>query len=440
MTKTLASCAATALLAITFAGLASAAATPSRAEAKLVAAVDAQGETPVGLLERLVNVNSGTFNAAGVDAVGKLLEAEFRELGFSIERLPMDSVGRAAHLVASHPGRHGERVLLIGHMDTVFEPSGPFQRFVRKGDVATGPGVVDDKGGVVVMLSALRALKVAGALDGASIQVFLTADEEHPGDPVATTRAAFIEAGKAADATLCFESGIRIDGQDYASTARRGATSWTLSVSGQAAHSGGIFNDEVGDGAIFELARILSRFHDELREPNLTYSTGLALGGANIRIEAGGIGSVTGKTNIVPAEAKAVGDIRALSPEQLERVKAKMSAIVAASLPRTAATITFYDEYPPMAPTPRNAALMQRYSDASRTIDLGEIRTLDPMRRGAGDSAFVSPYVATITGLGPRGEGSHTAAETVELGSLPQQAKRAAVLIYRLTHDGARSP
>jgi glutamate carboxypeptidase len=414
-----------------------AAAAPTRTEAAVIHAVETQGDAPEVLLEKLVNVNSGTFNRPGVEEVGKLLEAEFRSLGFQIRRVPMDAVSRASHLVAERAGKHGKRVLLIGHMDTVFEPASGFLQFQRHGDTATGPGSVDDKGGVVVMLTALRALKLAGQLEGSAITAYLTADEEHPGDPVATTRADFIEAGKRADATLCFEAGVTIAGQDYASTARRGATSWTLTATGRAAHSGGIFSDSVGDGAIFELSRILSRFHDELREPNLTYSAGLALGGANLRIDPGGAGSASGKGNIVPSEARAIGDIRALTPEQLARVKERMVAIVAANLPGTTAQLTFYDEYPPMAPTPANAALMQRYSDASEAIGHGPIKTLDPLLRGAGDSAFVSPYVATITGLGAKGEGSHTSGETVNLKSLPIQAERAAVLIYRLTHERA---
>src|ERR1700716_3533007 len=144
-------------------------------------------------------------------------------------------------------------------MDTVFEPSSPFRQFIRHGDTATGPGVADDKGGLVVILSALKALKATGSLDGARLTVFITADEEHPGSPVGTARAEFIEAGKHADATLCFEPGIRVDGEDYASTARRGASSWTVSVSAHSGHSGAIFTKEIGDGSIFELSRILNR-------------------------------------------------------------------------------------------------------------------------------------------------------------------------------------
>jgi glutamate carboxypeptidase len=250
---------------------------------------------------------------------------------------------------------------------------------------------------------------------------------------VETARAEFIDAGKHADATLCFEAGIRVDGQDFVSTARRGASSWTVLVNAHSAHSGAIFTQEVGDGSIFELSRILNRFHDELREPDMTFSVGLAVGGAGIQVDPAGGASADGKDNIVPSKAQALGDIRALRPEQVTRVKERMQAIVAASLPGTKSEITFEDGYPPMAPTAGNTALLERYSEASEALGFGRVRALDPMRRGAGDSAFVAPYVDTISGLGAVGDGMHTNAETVDLRAFPMQAKRAALLIYRLT-------
>jgi len=406
----------------------------ARVQERVVRAVDAEAPAAVALLETLVNINSGTFNRPGVERVGKLLEGEFAALGFATRRVSMEAAGRASHLVAERRSRAGQRLLLIGHMDTVFEPASPFQAFRRNGASASGPGVIDDKGGLVVMLSALKALAAAHALDGAAITVFVTADEEMPGAPLEFVRREFVAAARSADATLCFEQAVRIDGTDYASTARRGYTDWRLASEGRASHSSAIFSAAAGDGAIFEMSRVLSRFHDELREPNLTFSAGLALGGAGIRIEGDSVGSVANKSNIVPAEARAVGDIRALTPEQVEHVTLRMREIVAASLPGTKSTIDFVTGYPPMAPTARNAALLARYSAASVALGLPEIHALDPMLRGAGDLAFASPYVATISGLGALGDGSHSDRESVDLASLPVQAKRAAMIIYELTH------
>src|SRR5580693_8722328 len=172
----------------------------SEREAALVRSIDDEGPAAVALLERIVNINSGTFNTVGVLEVGKTLEKEFQTLGFATRWVAMDSVKRAPSLVAEHKGSRGKRVLLIGHMDTVFEPSSPFQKFVRDGDIATGPGTSDMKGGIVVILSALKALRSAGALDGARITVFITGDEESPGQPTEISRKEFIEAGKNSDA------------------------------------------------------------------------------------------------------------------------------------------------------------------------------------------------------------------------------------------------
>ena len=405
----------------------------SKPEASIVHSVDEEAPAAVALLEKIVNMNSGTFNPAGVLEVGKVLEREFQALGFSTRWVPMDAVKRAPSLVAERRGSRGERVLLIGHMDTVFEPSSPFQRFVRTGDIATGPGTSDMKGGIVVILSALKALRSAGALDGARITVFITADEESPGQPTEISRKEFIEAGKNSDAALSFEAGITEQAKDYASTARRGATSWELHVHAKAGHSGGIFSASAGDGAIFEVSRILILFHDTLREPNMTYSAGLLLGGSNIKVEPNGDASVGGKVNIIPGEALAMGDLRVLTPDQLARIKDKMQSIVSSrNLPGTKAEITFTDNYPPMAPTPGNVKLLEKLNEGNRALGMAEIQALDPMLRGAGDVSFVAPFVAALDGLGATGTGSHAPGETVDLSRMPLQSKRAALLIYRL--------
>jgi glutamate carboxypeptidase len=403
-------------------------------EGALVRSIDDEAPAAVSLLERIVNINSGTFNTAGVVDVGKVLEKEFQTLGFATRWVPMDAVKRAPSFVAERKGKRGKRVLLIGHMDTVFEPSSPFQKFVRNGESATGPGTSDMKGGIVVMLSALKALKSVGVLDSATITVFLTGDEESVGDPIEVSRKEFIEAGENSDCVLSFEPLLSQDGKDYATTARRGATRWDLRVQAKSGHSSQIFSDSMGDGAIFELSRILNRFHDTLREPNMTYNVGLTLGGSNIKLEASGEASVSGKVNIVPGEARAIGDIRALSPEQLARVKEKMQAIASQeNFPGARAEITFRDAYPPMAPTPGNAALLAKLNEASRLLGADELQPADPMLRGAGDASFDAPYVAVLDGLGAPGKGMHAPGESVDLARLPLQSKRVALLIYQLT-------
>jgi glutamate carboxypeptidase len=407
---------------------------PAQVETAIVRSVDAEAAAAAALLEKIVDINSGTFNIAGVTEVGKVLEGEFRALGFETRWISMDAVKRAPSLVAEYKGSSRKRVMLIGHMDTVFEPSSPFQKFERNGDIATAPGGSDMKGGLVVILSSLKALKSAGALDGANITVFLTGDEEAAGDPTEISRGEFVATAKKSDCVLSFEPLLSQGGNDFGTTARRGATRWDLHVTANSGHSSQIFSPAMGDGAIYEMSRIVSRFHDTLREANLTYSAGLALGGENIKVESNGDGSVTGKPNIVPGEARVTGDIRALFPDQLARVEEKMRAIVTHdNLPGTKAEISFHEAYPPMAPTAGNAKLLATLNEVNRSLGLREMAAADPMQRGAGDASFAAPYTDVLDGLGAPGTGAHAPGETVNVARLPEETKRVAVLIYRLT-------
>ncbi len=407
------------------------AALPLAAQADAIGrAVDAEAPAAAALLERLVNQNSGTFHAAGVKAVASIVDAELKALGFTTRTIDLSAIGRGVHLTASRPGA-GRPILLIGHMDTVFEPSSPFQKFERRGRTGVGPGTSDMKGGLVVMLSALKALQKAGQLDGVPLSIFLTGDEEAPGT-VSISRKEFIEAGKAARATLCFETGIRNVSQDMVSTARRGFTGWSLKVYGKTGHSGGIFSDDKGYGAAYEISRILHEFQATLREPNMTFNVGLLLAGTAPQVSADGAATVNGKDNIIPGEAIAKGEIRALTPEQVARVKDRMYAIAAKNLPGTRAELTFEEGYPPMAPTPGNKRLLALLNEANREGGLPEVGELDPMLRGAGDISFIAPYVDSLSGLGAIGAGAHAPGESVDLESLPRQAKRAALLIRKL--------
>ena len=408
----------------------------------MIRAVDTEQERTVAMLEKWVNQNSGTMNLAGVESMGRMVRSELEPLGFKVEWIDMSAAGRAGHIVARHSGkRSGKRLLLIAHLDTVFEPDSPFQRWERDGDMAHGPGAGDDKGGVAVIVAALRAMKAAGTLQPANITVFLTGDEEDAGNPLSISRRDLIAEGKKADVALDFEDLAQEDGPggpvDVGSVARRSAGSWTLTVTGKSAHSSGIGNPDVGYGANYELARILDQFRRELPEDKLTYNVGLIGGGQSAQLDQGRIRlAATGKTNIVASSAVARGDLRAISQEQIDRVRAKMRAIVAQSLPGAKAEISFdEDGYPPMPPTEGNRALLARLNSVNRDIGLPEMGELDPARRGAGDISFVAQDVDGLVGLGPASSGSHTASETVDIPSLAKQSKRAAILINRLAAE-----
>lgn len=409
----------------------------SAPERKIVASADAGADYDLALLEKLVAQNSGTRNVEGVKKVRDMVVPELAALGFTTKWMPMDAVNRAGHLIATHKGKSGTtRMLLIGHLDTVFEPSSPFQTSRREGDQLHGPGAGDDKGGIVVMLAALRAMKAAGTLAGANIEVVLTGDEEASGTPISLSRADLVAAGKRADVALDFEGLVVIDGQDYGSVARRSARDYTITATGVTAHSSGIFSLGVGDGAVFELARIITAFREELPEPNLTFNIGLVAGGATAKLSPDdALIEATGKTNIIPPVAIAKGDYRALTPLQVERVKAKMEAIVAKHLPQTGATIVFKEGYPPMAPTRGNQALLDRLNAINADLGLTTMPALDPLKRGAGDISFVAQYVDGLAGLGPSSSGDHTPEERVDLASFPRQIKRAALLMTRLSQE-----
>jgi glutamate carboxypeptidase len=400
---------------------------------KIVAAVNADADDSLKLLEQIVNINSGTLNPAGVKKVADVLRPRFEELGFACRFIPMEEVHRAGHLECVRKGSHGKRVLLIGHMDTVFEPSSPFQKFERKGDIAVAPGSEDMKGGLAIILSSLKALNSVGALNGTNITVFLTGDEERHGDPLSISRRDLIEAGKHSDAALEFEAGVRQAGHDMASIARRSSYQWTVKTTGKTGHSAGIFG-EAGFGAIYELARIIDAFRQELREPDLTYNVGLIEGGASESYDASTASAVaSGKANIIPAAAEAHGDIRTVTDEQYQRVRKKMEEIVAKHLKGTLAEIAFEDGYPSMPATDANKALLGELNQVNRALGADVMEPYDPSKRGAGDLSFVAPYVASISGLGAFGSGGHAPGETIELNSQTPQTRRVALFIYALT-------
>ena len=408
------------------------------AEQRIVAAVDAGNAQALALLERVVNINSGSMNFPGVRAVGDVFRGELESLGFTVRWIDGAAFKRAGHLVAERPGR-GPRVLLIGHLDTVFEPDSPFQKFERVGDTtARGPGVIDMKGGDVVMISALKALKAAGALDALQLRVVLTGDEELTGEPLSAAREALVSEAKKADIAIGFENGP--GDPRTAVIARRGTTGWLLRVKAKPAHSSQIFREDIGAGAIYEAARILQAFRETLGgEPHLTFNPGVILGGTAADLDVAlARGTASGKENVIAAQAVVMGDLRALSAAQFDSATARMREIVAKSLPHAESTLTFDEGYPPLAPGPGNERLLALYDQASRDVGAGPVGPVNPDRAGAADVSFAAGHVKMVLdGIGLMGHSDHTPQETADLTTLPSQTKRAALLLHRLGQGAA---
>jgi glutamate carboxypeptidase len=407
----------------------------TRQELKICKAIDQRSEAAIVLLKKAVNINSGTMNFEGVRKIGDLFNDELKKLGFETRWSPGENFNRAGHLIAVHHGK-GKKILLIGHLDTVFERDNTFQSFTMLNDsIMKGPGSSDMKGGDVIIILAMQALHDAGLLNDLSIEIIMTGDEEMSGDPVSLSKKDIVDAALRADVALGFEDGDGLP--NSALISRRGSSDWTLTVKGTAAHSSQIFTTSVGNGAIFEASRIRDSFYKALsKEENLTFSPGIIAGGSNASFnEKTNSASASGKNNIVASDVIVKGDLRAVSKDQLQRARQTMLDIIKQNYPHTSATLDFGDDgYPPMTLTDGNKNLLQHYSKVSIDLGYGEVTAVSPRKAGAADISFAADYVdMALDGLGIAGADGHTVNETANLNYLSIDAKRAAVLIRRLS-------
>jgi glutamate carboxypeptidase len=381
-----------------------------------------------------VNINSGTLNIGGNKAVGEIFQTELDQLGFTTYWVTYpETVKRSGHLFAEMRGGNGKKIVLIGHLDTVFEPDHPFQKFIRDGNTAYGPGVSDMKAGDVSMIYIMKALANAGVLKNLNLTLVFIGDEEKTGGPISIVRKELIETGKWANFGLGFEGA---HGLNTGTVARRSSSSWVLTTTGIQGHSSQIFKEKLGYGAIFEASRIVNTFREELvGEEYLSFNPGTIVGGTDVDYDpVTARGTTFGKTNVVSQAATVHGGIRAISSAQLETAMARMKEIATQNLPGTTAKIEFKISYPPMAPTKNNYALLDKLESVNIDLGYGKMEPLDPGKRGAADISFVAPHVdASLAGMGPDGFGEHSDKEGLDLTSFPKTTSRAAILIYRLT-------
>ena len=410
-------------------------------EQKIIAYIDANMPRAIALLKETVNINSGTLNIEGVKKVGAVFARELANAGLNTQWVGLpDSLKRAGHLVAttnaattSAAKTKGKKLFLIGHLDTVFEPDMPANPFTMLNDsTATGQGVNDTKGGNIVAVIALQALHAQGLLNEAAITAYFTGDEEKSGRPVSVSRKDFIERAKQTDIALGFEGA---NGLNTIATARRGSSGWRLEVKAKTGHSLGVFTKSAGYGAIYEAARIVNEFREQLStEKYLTFNPGVFIGGSEMQYEEATVtGTAIGKTNIISPAATVTGDLRFLTEEQKVNARIKMQKIVAQNLAGTKATITFSDGIPSMAPTEGNNKILAVIDGVTKDMGLGATNAGDPAGRGAGDISYIAAYVSCVDGLGASGKGSHAPGETINLKEFPTLIKRAALTMYRLT-------
>lgn len=370
-----------------------------------------QQDNMVSLLATLVNVDSGSYDKEGVDAVGALLSRFFAGHGLQTTVRPVADfgdtllVGTAA--VRRDAGRHN--ILLMGHRDTVFGKGEAARRpFGIQGDRAYGPGVADMKAGLVMNAFVLAAFQTFAP--EVPLVVMLTGDEEIGSQ---ASLAHIDEEARFARAVFNAEP-ARPTGNFV--TGRKGGFTYRFEISGKAAHAGVNFTE--GASAIGELAHKITALHALTDVPQgITLNVGLASGGSS--------------TNTVAAKASGEVDVRFVNGQQRDRLIADIEAILGRpAVPGTTTTFERKSESLPLAPTPENAALSAIYREAAASLGF-EIS--GEFTGGCADSGIASSAGAlTVCATGPVGGKAHTEEEYILVETLSQRAAIVAASILRL--------
>ncbi len=391
----------------------------STTETAIVDAALANEDEAIELLEEVARIPSATLNHEGIRKVGAVFARELEELGFTTRWIEVPAeLNRAGHLIAEREGNSGKRLLLLGHLDTVIDGDW----FEVEENQAKASGGEDMKGGLVIIVEALRAMHEAGTLDDHQIIVFLTGDEEEGGRPLDLRKIPIVEAAERSDVALSFEGTTR----GSITVGRRGTEQWIVEVTGETGHSAGIFRPEYGYGASYEAARIVDGFREEVAGiPNVSLNPAIVISGSDTSYDATAHkGSTSGVTNIIADRAVIEGDMRFLTPEQRLEVMQTMEAIVMnGNLPGTSAKIKWNEGYPSMPPTPGNYELARILDGVSRDLGTESITPGDPGRRGAGDVSFVASMSTRSTDSEPSDTAAtrptNTSSSTTSLPSPP---------------------
>lgn len=388
--------------------------------------LDGQEDDMVEMIERITNINSGSLNKSGVNEMADIFSRELQQLGFSISTLPGETIEMpscpgsnynidvADHVLASKAG-NGTRLLLMGHLDTVFPLNSPFQTFRREGDMMYGPGVSDMKGGLVVMLYALKALNEFAHLQDKSITLLLNSDEEVGS---LSSRKYLEQQALLHDYGLVYEPGTSLVRQ------RKGLGQARFVITGKASHAGAAH--EQGRSAIKELAYKIVEI-----ERMTDYESGVTV---NVGVVNGG----EARNTIAPC-AEALIDLRYPQAQQGLDAVAQFEDIFASVYSYAVDSGEISTESwtnlhrPPKIPTPESDYLLQKTLSISKL--LGQTIGVGDSGGGTDGSLTQAVGLPTLDSLGGSGSGAHSDREEGRISSLVERAKLSAILIHRLTAE-----
>lgn len=379
-------------------------------EAQITDWLASQRQAMIDLLRDVVNIDSGSYDKDGVDAVGARFERHFAEHGIPSRRESHGTFGDALHAEVAKPGSNEKPVLLMGHRDTVFGKGEAGRRpFTIKDGRAYGPGVADMKAGLVMNVFVATAFHKFGGSPH-PIKVLITSDEEI-GSP--SSRPVIEREGRAARAVFNSEPG-RPTGNVV--TSRKGGIFMHMAVTGKAAHSGANF--AAGISAIGELAHKIIQIHalTDLTK-GITLNVGLVSGGQSV--------------NTTAPYAEGQIDMRYVDPKDRATVMAEIERIIATPyVPGTSATLTIKGEFAPVVQSEASKALFEDYQAAAKQAGLTTLQ--GEFSGGCADSGFTAAVgTATICGVGPVGGLAHTPEEYLELDSIVPRAQTLALAILR---------
>jgi glutamate carboxypeptidase len=384
---------------------------------QLLDRLDGWRDEQIEFLERLVNHDSGTDDVLDVNRVGAILAERLRGIGFNLNRVATERFGD--HLVGEKPGTGRKRFLFVGHYDTVF-PSGtakarPFH--IDAQGRAWGPGVYDMKGGLAVLLYALRAHREARtrAWDETTISVVFNSDEERLSP---TSRSVIETEARRAHSVGILEPARA--GGEYV-MARKGAGSFQLDVKGKASHAG--LQPELGASAIGDLAQKIAALHALTNfETGVTVNVGTVRGGE--------------RPNVIASHAAAEVDLRAWSQADADAaIEAMRKICETPHVPGTTATLRGQIQFPPWPPgLPGTERLVEIMRAAGRElgVDVKAIKT-----GGGSDGNHTSAIAPTLDGMGPKGSRAHSEEEFIEVATLLERSKMLALFLDRWVSEFA---